>query len=88
MPSTREDGAEAVAEPVLSLCEEFNACLGEAGWWGLPFRPSIGAIGRTKTVLMIGDGELPSYASFADYVVRRLANCQAIIADRDLRDPA
>jgi|CXWL01.1.fsa_nt_gi HAD superfamily hydrolase (TIGR01549 family) len=82
---TREDGAiKPSAEPVLSLCEEFEAVPAQSWVVGdYLFDLQSGRSAGTRTVLMIGDGKLPAFASLADRVIRRLRELPAIIAGLD-----
>ncbi len=85
---TREDGAiKPSAEPVFSLCEELGAGLAQSWVVGdYLFDLQSGRSAGTRTVLMIGDDKLPSFASLADHVIRRLLELPAIIVDRDLQE--
>jgi len=71
---TREHGAvKPSPEPVLSLCREVNAHV-QASWMvgDYLFDLQSGRSAGTRTVLMIGDDEMPSFATMADFVIRRL----------------
>lgn len=85
---TREDGAiKPSAEPVLSICEELQAEPAQSWVVGdYLFDLQSGRSAGTRTVLMIGDGEVPSFSAVADHVIRRLCELTAIIADPALQE--
>jgi len=71
---TREDGAiKPSAEPVLSICREVDADPA-ASWMVGDYLFDIlsGRAARTRTVLMIGDGEKPEFADQAEFVITSL----------------
>ncbi|GMU37679.1 MAG: HAD family hydrolase [Phycisphaerae bacterium] len=78
---TREDGAiKPAAEPVLDLCRQLKADP-TASWvvGDYLFDLQSGRLAGTRTILMIGDGPTPSFASAADHVIRRLAELLPLI---------
>lgn len=79
----REDGAiKPSAAPVLSICEQLCASPSESWVVGdYLFDLQSGRSAGTRTVLMVGDDEIPSYASLADHVIRRLRELPAIISE-------
>lgn len=78
---TREDGAiKPSPEPVYSICEELDADPRQSWVVGdYLFDLQSGRSAGTGTVLMIGDAELPDFASLADHVIRRLHELAAIV---------
>ena len=82
---TREDGAiKPSAEPVLSLCEELGSSPAQSWVVGdYLFDLQSGRSAWTRTVLMIGDDELPEFATLADFVIRRLRELPAILKTRN-----
>lgn len=78
---TREDGAvKPSPEPVLSICAELDA--DPARSWVVGdylFDLISGREAGTRTVLMVGDRDLPQFADQADFVIRRLAELTALI---------
>ena len=79
---TREDGAiKPSAEPVHSLCDELQAQPSQSWVVGdYLFDLQSGRAAGTRTVLMIGDNEVPAFASLADHVIRRLHELRDIIS--------
>jgi HAD superfamily hydrolase (TIGR01549 family) len=79
---TREDGAIKPSPlPVVSICQELRA--DPAASWVVGdylFDLLCGRAAGTRTVLMIGDAEVPSYASHADFVIRRLPELKVIVS--------
>lgn len=78
---TREDGAiKPSPEPVHSICGELKADPIESWVVGdYLFDLQSGRAAGTGTVLMIGEGELPEFASLADHVIRRLHELSEIV---------
>jgi len=71
---TREDGpTKPSAEPVLAICSALGA---DPAWsWmvgDFKFDLEAGRAAGSRTVLMIGNGAVPEYASEADHVIREL----------------
>jgi HAD superfamily hydrolase (TIGR01509 family) len=81
---TREDGAiKPSPEPVYSICEELDADPRQSWVVGdYLFDLQSGRSAGTRTVLMIGDDEVPDFASLADHVIRRLHELAAIVPPR------
>lgn len=79
---TREDGAiKPSPEPVFSICRELSADPRESWMVGdFLFDILSGTSAGARTVLMIGDGEIPDYAPQADFVIRRLGELRDLIA--------
>jgi HAD superfamily hydrolase (TIGR01509 family) len=79
---TREHGAiKPSPAPVLSLCDELNA--DPAASWVVGdylFDLQSGRAAGTRTVLMIGDNTLPTFADLADHVIRRLRELPPILS--------
>ena len=79
---TREDGAiKPSPVPVLSLCKEVGA--DPANSWVVGdflFDLESGRSAGARTVLMIGDDDLPDYASKANFVIRRLEELTGILS--------
>ena len=81
----REDGVNKPApDGVLALCGRFGACV-ESSWMVGDFLYDIQAGSRagSRTVLMIGDGAPPDYASAADHVIRSLPRLLELVAPCD-----
>jgi HAD superfamily hydrolase (TIGR01662 family) len=81
---TREDGAiKPSPEPVLALCRELKADPALSWMVGdFLFDIQSGRAAGTKTVLMIGDDEVPPFANQADHVIRRLAELTKLLSSR------
>ncbi len=81
---TREDGAiKPSPVPVLSICEELRADPRRSWMVGdYLFDILCGRGAGTRTVLMVGDREIPDFADRADHVIRRLTELLPII-DQD-----
>ncbi len=81
---TREDGAiKPSPVPVLSICEELRADPRSSWMVGdYLFDILCGRDAGTRTVLMVGDREIPDFADRADHVIRRLTELLRII-DQD-----
>jgi HAD superfamily hydrolase (TIGR01509 family) len=79
---TREDGAiKPSPEPVLSICRQLGANPKESWMVGdFLFDILSGKSAGARTVLMIGDDELPEYAPQADFVICRLAELPGILS--------
>ena len=79
---TREDGARKPSPaPVLSICQELAADPGQSWVVGdFLFDLQSGRLAGTRTVLMVGDCEIPAFAAEADFVIRRLAELKSILA--------
>jgi len=81
---TREDGAiKPSPEPVFSLCHELDADP-KLSWVVGDFLFDIlsGQSAGTRTVLMIGDGERPGFATQADHVIRSLRELVTLLEER------
>jgi HAD superfamily hydrolase (TIGR01509 family) len=78
---TREDGAiKPSAEPVLSICAQVRAEPGRSIVVGdFLFDIMSGQAAGTRTVLMVGDGPVPEFASRADHVIRALAELLPVV---------
>lgn len=78
---TRDDGAvKPAADGVLTLCARMNVLPGLSWMVGdYLFDVQCGRAAGTRTVLMISDAPLPSYADKADYVIRRLSELLTLI---------
>lgn len=81
---TREDGAvKPSPEPVRSICSELSANPSSSWMVGdYLFDIISGSQAGTKTVLMIGSGTEPEFATRADHVIRKLRELHAIILNR------
>lgn len=79
---TREDGAiKPSAAPVLALCAQLGAAPAESWMIGdYLFDIQSGRQAGARTVLMIGDAPPPTFAGEADYVIRRLPELLALLA--------
>ncbi len=71
---TRDDGAfKPSPEPVWSICQQLGADPARSWMVGdFLFDILSGQQAGSKTVLMIGDGPVPEFASQADFVIRKL----------------
>jgi len=81
---TREDGAiKPSPEPVFALCRELGADP-KSSWVVGDFLFDIlsGQAAGTRTVLMIGDGERPGFATQADHVIRSLRELVTLLEER------
>ncbi len=79
---TREHGAiKPSPKPVISLCEELGASLAQS-WVVGDFRFDLesGRSAGTRTILMIGDQNIPSFADLADHVIRTLMELPPLVA--------
>ena len=79
---TREDGpVKPSPEQLLSICAELAVRPRDAWMVGdHKFDLECGQNAGAKTILMVGDDELPDYAHLADHVVRDLAEIPALVA--------
>lgn len=79
---TREDGAiKPSPEPVLSICEELRADPRRSWMVGdYLFDILSGRSAGTRTVLMIGERDVPDFADQADAVIRRLRELIPIVS--------
>ena len=78
---TREaDAIKPSPEPVLSICQELDAEPRQS-WMVGDHRLDLdtGRAAGCRTVLMVGDRDLPEYADQADHVIHRLAQLLGII---------
>lgn len=78
---TRDDGAiKPSAEPVLSICKELGASP-ERSWMvgDYLFDVLSGKAAGTRTVLLVDDRELPSFADKADFVISKLVELLGLI---------
>ncbi len=77
----RDDGTvKPSAEPVLRLCADLKADPQRSWVVGDHlFDILAGAAAGARTVLMVGDRELPEYAAQADHVIRRLEGLLALV---------
>ncbi len=81
---TREDGAiKPSGVPVTSICHELGAAP-ERSWMVGDYLFDIlsGKEAGARTVLMLGDRDVPEFAARADHVIRRLDELPAIIGSR------
>lgn len=78
---TRDDGIiKPSPEPVYAICHALNTEPLQSWVIGdFLFDIESGAQAGTKTVLMIGDDELPPFADQADHVIRRLVELTALL---------
>ena len=81
---TREDGAiKPSPAPVLSICEELHADPRRSWMVGdYLFDILCGRDAGARTILMVGDKEIPDFADRADHVIHRLTELLPIIAGR------
>lgn len=78
---TREDGPfKPSPEPVHSICRELDADVRTSWVVGdYLFDIQSGRSAGSRTVLMVGDGEVPEYAHIADHTIHRLADLLPIL---------
>lgn len=85
---TRDDGAiKPAAEPVLSICDELSASPKNSWMVGdYLFDVLAGNAAGTQTVLLVDDGEMPSFAGQADFVIPRLLELLGIMDSLGITD--
>jgi len=79
---TRDDGAiKPSPQPVLSICEEFNADPRQSWMVGDYLLDIVtGRAAGCHTVLIVSDGKRPDFAAQADHVIKRLPELLDLLA--------